>query len=78
MSRRALLLTLLAVSAGALLPARAEQVVVTGVAGQVLFGAGAVPWKLVKAGERFGAGTFSAGSNGILYLSTFDGSELRL
>ena len=57
---------------------RAEQVVVTGVAGQVLFWTIAPPGRVVKAGERFGAGTFSAASNGILYLSTFEGSELRL
>jgi hypothetical protein len=52
---------------------------VTGVEGQVLYGArDERPTVAVRAGQAFGPGTFSAGTNGILYLSAFDGSELRL
>jgi hypothetical protein len=52
---------------------------VDGVEGQVLYGAGdRTPTVPVKAGQTLQAGTFSADANGILYLSTFSGSELRL
>jgi hypothetical protein len=61
------------------LPLRAELVQVVGVEGQVLYGAGdSAPSVPVKPGQTLEAGTFSAASNGILYLSTFPGSELRL
>jgi hypothetical protein len=69
---------LMVVLAGGAIPLHAEQVVVTGVAGQVLFRAGTEPGRAVTAGLRLGAGTFSAAANGILYLSTYEGSELRL
>ncbi len=32
----------------------------------------------VKAGQKLGPGRFSAGNDGVLFLSAFDGSELRL
>ena len=52
---------------------------VVGVEGQVLYGAGeGQPGTPVKVGQLLNAGTFSASGNGILYLSTFAGSELRL
>lgn len=52
---------------------------VDGVEGQVLYGAGdAAPSVPVTAGQRLTEGTFAAAANGILYLSTFAGSELRL
>jgi hypothetical protein len=52
---------------------------VDGVEGQVLYGAGSrTPGMPVKTGQTLAAGTFSAAPNGILYLSTFSGSELRL
>ena len=52
---------------------------VDGVEGQVLYGAGdAAPSVPVQAGQRLTEGTFAAAANGILYLSTFAGSELRL
>jgi hypothetical protein len=52
---------------------------VTGVEGRILYGAGGgLPTQVVKSGQEFGPGTFSAGNDGILYLSAFDGSELRL
>jgi hypothetical protein len=52
---------------------------VTAVEGQVLYGAGdAIPLQSVKAGQKLGPGQFSVGNDGILFLSSFDGSELRL
>ena len=52
---------------------------VDGVEGQVLYGAGdRAPTCRSRRGRRLAAGTFSAAANGILYLSTFSGSELRL
>jgi hypothetical protein len=64
---------------GMSLPLMAELVQVTGVEGQVLYGAGdRTPTVPVKAGQMLAAGTFVVASNGILYLSTFSGSELRV
>jgi hypothetical protein len=58
---------------------RAEQVLVQRVEGQVSYGAGdSQPTVPVKAGQRLSAGIFSASDNGVVYLSTFAGSELRL
>jgi hypothetical protein len=49
------------------------------VEGQVSYGAGdSRPTVPVKAGQRLSAGIFSASDNGVVYLSTFAGSELRL
>ena len=60
-------------------PLRSEEVLVTAVNGQVLFGPkNMLPMLPVRTGQRLGAGLFSCAGNGILYLSTFDGSELRL
>jgi hypothetical protein len=65
--------------AGLSSPLTAETVRVDGVEGRVLYGAGdRTPSVPVKAGQTLPAGTFSADANGILYLSTFSGSELRL
>lgn len=62
-----------------LLPTEGETVQVDGVEGQVLYGAGRdTPSVPVKVGQILPAGNFSAAANGILYLSTFSGSELRL
>ena len=45
----------------------------------MLYGAGhAPPIQPVKTGQVLGPGTFSAGNDGVLFLSSFDGSELRL
>jgi hypothetical protein len=64
---------------GMSLSLRAERVQVISVAGEVLYGPGdRTPSTPVKTGESLEAGTFSAAANGILCLSTFSGSELRL
>ncbi len=57
----------------------AQQVRVTQVEGQALYGAlDSEPKQSVAAGQTFGPGTFSVAAAGIVYLTSFDGSELRL
>ena len=79
MRRRFSVLCLVLLLTGMMGRLSAETVRVEGIEGRVLYGAGdSTPTVPVKAGQVLGPGTFSASSNGILYLSTFTGSDLRL